>query len=122
MAQEAAERAGIDLRSGYSLRTARRSMELLSIEWANRGLNLWTLETEVVDLLPGVAEYYLPTDTIDLIEHNLRQYNMGDLPVDYPLARMSVSEYSSIPSKASAGRPTVIHIRRRINPSFVVWQ
>jgi hypothetical protein len=122
MAQEAAERAGIDLRSGYSLRTARRSLELLSIEWGNRGLNLWTIATEVVELLPGVPEYFLPPDTIDLIEHDLRQYNVGDLPVDYPLARMSISEYSSIPSKTSQGRPTIIHIRRRINPSFVLWQ
>jgi hypothetical protein len=75
MAQEASEQAGIELRSGYSLRTARRSLELLCIEWANRGLNLWTIEgPEAIELLPGEPEYLLPDDTVDLVEHIVRTW------------------------------------------------
>ena len=75
IAQEAAERAGIEFRSGYALRTARRSLELLSIEWANRGLNLWTIEgPDAIVLEPGVPEYTLPVDTVDLVEHIVRTW------------------------------------------------
>lgn len=121
IAEEASERAGIEFRSGYGLRTARRSLELLSIEWANRGLNLWTLETGFLPLQKGVVEYPLPGDTIDLIEHELRYYDQSDTPVDFPLARMSVSEYEAIPRKDAQGRPSIIHIRRQIAPSFVLY-
>lgn len=123
IAQEAADRAGVDLRSGYSLRSARRSIELLSIEWGNRGLNLWTIEDVSVDLNQGVPEYFLPDDTIDLIEHNLRYWNADTgRPTDYPLVRRSIDEYSVIPNKWSQGRPTTILVRRNIKPSFVLWQ
>jgi hypothetical protein len=122
IAEEAAERAGIEFRAGYALRTARRSIELLSIEWGNRGLNLWTIERESMDLVPGVGEYFLPDDTIDLIEHNLRGYDSQGDPIDYPLTRFTISEYAAIPSKLSQGRPTLIHVVRKITPSFVVWQ
>jgi len=123
IAQEAAERAGVDLRSGYALRSARRSIELLGIEWGNRGLNLWTVETGSIDLEKGVEEYSVPDDTIDLIEHYLRYINPDTgLPVDFPLARMSMDEYGVIPGKLTQGRPTIIHIKRRILPSFVLWQ
>jgi len=123
IAEEASERAGIEFRSGYSLRTARRSIELLSIEWANRGLNLWTVENGVMNLEIGVYEYLLPVDTIDLIEHNLRRWNLdSNGPTDYPLTRMSIDEYSTITNKLSQGRPTIIHIRREIIPKFLIWQ
>jgi hypothetical protein len=69
IAEEAAERAGVEFRSGYVLRSARRSIELLSIEWGNRGLNLWTIDDGTIDVVQGVAEYTVPDDTIDLIEH-----------------------------------------------------
>lgn len=122
IAEEAAERAGVQLRSGYLLRSARRSLELLSIEWGNRGLNLWTIETETMPLVQGQVEYPLPDDTIDLVEHNLRRINLADgKPSDFPLTRMSIDEYSAIPRKLDTGRPTIIHIKRRIHPSFVVW-
>jgi hypothetical protein len=122
IAEEAAERAGIEFRAGYALRTARRSIELLSIEWANRGLNLWTVESGVMDLQVGVYEYPLPDDTIDLIEHSLRTYNVGLQANDYPLTRMSIDEYATIPNKYTVGRPTIIHIRRLIHPTFILWQ
>jgi hypothetical protein len=122
IAEEACERAGVEFRSGYMLRSARRSLELLSIEWGNRGLNLWTVETGTVDLVAGTEEYSTPDDTIDLIEHYLRKWNPDTgKPADYPLARMSMSEYGTIPAKFNTGRPTIINIRRRIHPSFVLW-
>lgn len=140
IAQEASERAGIEFRSGYALRTARRSMELLCIEWANRGLNLWTIEGPVtIDLTPGVFRYDLPSDTVDLIEHNIRTWppgNGGGLesgsgwspwfganqPSDLPLTRFTVSNYAAIPNKLAQGRPSIISIRRAIQPYVLLWQ
>jgi hypothetical protein len=122
IAEEAAERAGVEFRSGYMLRSARRSIELLSIEWGNRGLNLWTVETGVINLTKGVEEYVLPDDTIDLIEHGLRYWNLDSgKPTDFPLARMSLSDYGVISAKFNDGRPTSIHIKRRIHPSILLW-
>lgn len=122
IAEEASERAGVEFRSGYILRSARRSIELLSIEWGNRGLNLWTIEDATVDLEQGVPEYFLPVDTIDLIEHNLRYWNNDSgKPTDYPLTRRSIDEYAVIPNKWNQGRPSTILIRRNITPSFVLW-
>jgi hypothetical protein len=93
MAQEAAEQAGIEFRSGYSLRTARRSLELLSIEWANRGLNLWTIEgPDAITLLPGVLEYYLPDDTVDLVEYVIRTWPSGAPAPGTPLARAALGK------------------------------
>lgn len=137
IAQEASERAGIEFRSGYSLRTARRSMELLFIEWANRGLNLWTIEgPTTIDLTPGVYRYNLPVDTVDLIEHVVRTWPPGNggwspgdplrwrasQPSDLPLTRFTVSEYASIPNKLAQGRPSLISIRRAVQPYFLLWQ
>ncbi|MBA0084204.1 MAG: hypothetical protein HRJ53_04340 [Acidobacteria bacterium Pan2503] len=123
IAEEASERAGIEFRAGYALRSARRSMELLSIEWGNRGLNLWTIEETPVQLQQGVNEYVLPDDTIDLIEYTLRNiYLPTNKPRDFPLARLSIDEYTALPDKQSQGRPTVIHVKRRIPPSFLLWQ
>lgn len=141
IAQEASERAGVEFRSGYSLRTARRSMELLSIEWANRGLNLWTIDgPTTVDLEPGVYKYDLPCDTVDLIEHNIRTWPPGNgaalyagygdwspwyganQPSDLPLTRFTVSEYAVIPNKLAQGRPSIINIRRAIQPYVLLWQ
>lgn len=127
--QEASERAGIEFRSGYALRTARRAIELLSIEWANRGLNLWTIEGPVViDLMPGVLRYELPVDTVDLIEHVIRTWPPGqggwrwNQPSDLPLTRFTVSEYAAIPNKRAQGRPSLISIRRALQPYFLLWQ
>lgn len=124
ISQEASERAGIEFRSGHALRTARRSLELLSIEWANRGLNLWTIDGPTpINLQPGVNQYWLPEDTVDLIEHELRTFSVagGTSYTDLPLNRFTVSEYAAIPNKQAIGRPTVIHIRRQIKPYFMLW-
>lgn len=124
IAEEASERAGIEFRSGYSLRSARRGLELLSIEWANRGLNLWTIEGPVaVDMVPGLERYDLPEDTVDLIEHVVRTpaVSPSNLDQDIPLDRFSISNYAAIPNKMAPGRPSLINIRREIQPYFNVW-
>jgi len=123
IAEEAWERAGREMRSGYDLRTARRSMNLLTIEWQNRGINLWTVDEGYVDLTQGTSQYDLPADTIDLLEQAIRTGN-GDAATqsDLTISRISVSTYSSIPNKLSQGRPIQIWIERlRDNPRFNVW-
>jgi hypothetical protein len=123
LAEEAWERAGREMRSGYDLRTARRSMNLLTIEFANRGINLWTLESGTQILTPGIATYNLPADTIDIIEHVIRT-GAGSpmLQSDLTISRISVSTYASIPTKLTQGRPIQIFIERlRDQPRFTLW-
>jgi len=123
IAEEAWERAGREMRSGYDLRTARRSMNLLTIEWQNRGINMWTIEEGTLNLVQGTATYALPADTIDLLEHVVRT---GDGSVttqsDLNITRISVSTYSSIPNKLNQGRPIQIYVDRgQVSPSVTVW-
>ena len=95
MAEEASGRAGIEFRSADSLRTARMALELLAIEWANRGLNLWTVEgPTAVDLIPGQERYDLPVDTVDLVEHVLRTPSAMGRAYDTPLVRWTFPEYA----------------------------
>jgi len=123
IAEEAWERAGREMRSGYDLRTARRSMNLLTIEWQNRGINMWTIEEGSINLVDGTATYALPADTIDLLEHVVRT---GDgnatTQSDLNITRISVSTYASIPNKLSEGRPIQLYVDRgQANPSVTVW-
>ena len=121
IAEEAWEQAGRELRSGYDLRTARRSLDLMLIEWQNRGINMWTLEAGTQALSSGTAEYNLPADTVDLVEHMLRT-GSGTSQTDTNLVRISVSTYSSIPNKLIQGKPIQLHIKRELaNPVAVVW-
>lgn len=123
IAEEAWERAGREMRSGYDLRTARRSMNLMTIEWQNRGINLWTIDEGTISLTTGTAEYDLPADTIDLLEQVIRtgdgnQSTQSDLTI----SRISVSTYASIPNKLTRGRPIQVWIERlRDNPKINVW-
>ena len=123
IAEEAWERAGREMRSGYDLRTARRSMNLMTIEWQNRGINLWTIDEGTISLTTGTSEYDLPADTIDLLEQVIRtgagnQSTQSDLTI----SRISVSTYASIPNKLSRGRPIQVWIERlRDNPKINVW-
>lgn len=123
IAEEAWERAGREMRSGYDLRTARRSFNLMTIEWQNRGLNLWTLDEGTVNLVQGTAEYDLPADTIDLVDHVIRTGSgSSSTQSDITISRISASTYSSIPNKLAQGRPIQVWIRRlRDNPTIVVW-
>ena len=123
IAEEAWERAGREMRSGYDLRTARRSMNLLTIEWQNRGINMWTIDEGTIDLVQGTSSYDLPADTIDLLEHVIRT-GSGNVSTqsDLSISRISVSTYASIPNKLTQGRPIQIYIDRgQANPSVTVW-
>jgi len=109
--EEAFERAGLVMRSGYDLKTIRRSLNILTLEWQNRGLNLWTIESGTEALTAGTATYTMPTDTIDLIEHQVRM-GTGASQVDYQLERISVSTYAQQTNKNTQGRPTQIFVQR----------
>ena len=124
IAEEAFERAGREMRSGYDLRTARRSMNLLTIEWQNRGINMWTVDSGTIDLVKGqTTPYDLPADTIDLLEHQIRT-GSGNTATqsDLTISRISVSTYASIPNKLTQGRPIQLYIERlRDAPKVNVW-
>jgi len=123
IAEEAWERAGREMRSGYDIRTARRSMNLMTIEWQNRGINLWTVDEGTVTLVKGTSQYDLPADTIDLLEQVIRT-NSGNTTTqsDLTISRISVSTYASIPNKLTEGRPIQVYIERlRDNPKINVW-
>ena len=114
MIEEAYERAGIEVRTGYEFRTARRSLNLLTIEWANRGINLWTIEEGTITLVTGQPVYPIPEDTIDLLDHVVRQ-NSGTASnqTDVSITRISESTYSTIPNKLTTGRPIQVWINRQ---------
>ena len=123
IAEEAWERAGRELRSGYDLKTARRSMNLMTIEWQNRGINMWTIDDGAVTLVEGVTQYDLPADTIDLLEQVIRT-NSGNTTTqsDLTINRISVSTYATIPNKLTRGRPIQVWVERlAANPKFSVW-
>ena len=110
--EEAFERAGLQLQTGYDLKTARRSLNLLTLEWQNRGLNLWTIDSGTQALTAGTATYQMPADTIDLIEHQVRT-GSGTEQVDTSLERISVSSYAQQSSKNLQGRPSQIFVDRQ---------
>lgn len=130
LVEEAFERCGAELRTGYDLRTARRSLNLMTIEWANRGINLWTIEQGSIPMVQGQVAYDLPGDTIDLIDHVVRT-GTGQGQTDININRISVDTYSTIPNKNTQGRPIQVWIERRSgadyptagvrNPRVNVW-
>jgi len=129
--EEAFERCGLELRSGYDFRTARRSLNFMLTEWANRGINLWTIEQGQITLVQGTTTYDLPVDTVDLLEHVIRTFpssiaNQTDININ----RISVSTYSTIPNKLTQGRPIQVWVNRRsgqttdgeiLYPQINVW-
>ena len=132
--EEAFERCGLELRTGYDFRTIRRSLNFMLSEWANRGVNLWTIEQGSINLVQGTTTYDLPADTVDLIEQVIRT-NSGDAPnqTDLNITRISVSTYSTIPNKLTQGRPIQVWVNRQsgqksgseaataTNPQINVW-
>ena len=113
LVEEAFERAGSELRSGYDLKTARRSLNLLFADWANRGINMWTFEQGAITLIPGVSTYALPNDTVDLLEHVIRTgANSVATQADLTITRISVSTYATIPNKLQQARPIQLWIQR----------
>jgi hypothetical protein len=129
--EEAFERCGAEMRTGYDFRTARRSLNLLTIEWANRGINLWTLEQGSIPMVQGQITYNLPVDTIDLLEQVIRT-DAGTSPnqIDINISRISADTYITIPNKNAQGRPIQVWINRQSgattptgvqNPQINVW-
>jgi hypothetical protein len=123
IAEEAWERAGREMRSGYDLKTARRSMNLMTIEWQNRGINMWTIEEGYINMVQGTSTYDLPADTIDIMEHVIRtgQGNVST-QADLSITRISVSTYATIPNKLQQARPIQVWVQRlRDAPKITVW-
>ena len=128
--EEAFERCGRELRTGYDFRTAKRSLALLLMDWANRGINLWTLEEGSHVLTYNQGTYDLPVDTVDLLDHVIRT-GSGTTQQDINITRISSSTYLAIPNKNATGRPIQIWINRRtgatdaagavVYPQFTVW-
>jgi len=118
--EEAFERCGLEMRSGYDLRTARRSLNIMSAEWSNRGLNLWTVAEGTLSITAGTATYTLPSDTIDLLEHVIRT-GSGSTQSDQSLTRISGSTYATLTSKNSEGKPVQIYVDRQATPTVTLW-
>jgi hypothetical protein len=109
--EEAYERIGLEMRTGYDAKTARRSMNLMFAEWANRGLNLWTVTEDTLTVTQGVSEYTLGTDVVDILDMALRRDG-----VDLEMERISRSDYLDFPNKTDQGRPSQFYFDRQIAP------
>ena len=114
--EEAFERCGVEIRTGYDLRSARRSMNLLFADWANRGLNQWTITQRTQALTTNDVEYTLNADVIDILSMVVRRSG-----VDYSMTRISRDDYINLPNKASAGRPSQYFLDRQITPNLKLW-
>lgn len=114
--EEAFERCGLEVRTGYDLKTAKRSMNLMLAEWANRGLNQWTIKQRTVTLTQGDGDYDLGTDVIDILSVVVRRSN-----TDYALDRISRDSFLSIPNKTTQGRPSQFFLDRQVTPTLKVW-
>jgi hypothetical protein len=121
MVEEAFERAGSELRTGYDLRTARRSLNLLFADWANRGVNMWTFEQNTIILATGQPTYALPDDTVDLLDHVIRtNANVANNQADLTITRISMPTYATIPNKLVQARPIQVWVQRLTGNSSVL--
>ena len=114
--EEAFERCGLEVRTGYDLKTAKRSLNLLFADWANRGLNQWTIEQRSFTLTASDGEYVLDNDVVDILSLVVRRSG-----IDYSLDRISRDTYLNIPSKTTTGRPTQFFVDRQITPNLKIW-
>jgi hypothetical protein len=121
--EEAFERAGSEMRTGYDLKTARRSLNILFADWANKGINMWTIEQGSITLVPGTATYNLPSDTVDLLEHVIRTgAGNSATQADLTITRISVSTYATLPNKLTQARPIQVWIDRiSPTPTINLW-
>ena len=124
LVEDAFERCGAELRTGYDLRTARRSMNLLFADWANRGVNMWTFEQVTIPLVQGLNTYTIPTDTVDLLDHVIRtQANQQANQADLTITRISIATYATLPNKLQQARPIQVWYQRldgQISPTASV--
>ena len=114
--EEAFERCGLEVRTGYDARTARRSLNLMFAEWANRGINMWTVEQGTITLTQGQAQETLLPDVVDVLEIVLRRGN-----TDYEVERISRGDYVTLPNKTTQGRPSQFWFNRQISPVINLW-
>jgi len=120
--EEAYERAGLEMKSGYDLKTARRSLDLMSLEWINRGLNLWTIEEGTQTLTAGTATYSFPSGTIDFLDQMIRtDAGETNTQTDTSITRISPSTYASLPNKLQQAKPLQIYIQRTTSPQYTLW-
>lgn len=119
LCEEAFERAGREMRSGYDMRTARRSINLMLADWGNRGINLWTIEQGTINLIQGTNTYNLPLDTVDLLDHVIRT-GAGNATTqsDLTITRISSSTYSTIPNKLTQARPIQVWVQRLTGQTY----
>ena len=120
--EEAYERAGVEMRGGYDLKTARRSLDLMSLEWINRGLNLWTIEEGSQALTAGTATYSFPSGTIDFLDQMIRT-DAADTAnqTDTSITRISPPTYAAIPNKLTQAKPLQIYFQRTTSPQYTLW-
>ena len=114
--EEAFERCGLEARTGYDLKTARRSLNLMLADWANRGLNQWTIQQRTISLVKSDGEYSLDPDVIDILSVVVRRDG-----TDFSIDRISRDEFLSIPTKTTEGRPTQFFLDRQITPNLKIW-
>jgi hypothetical protein len=114
--EEAFERCGLEVRTGYDAKTARRSLNLMFADWANRGLNLWTVKQGTLTLTEGQAQETLTADVVDILEVTLRRDG-----TDYEVERISRGEYATLPNKTTKGRPSQFYFDRQIDPVINLW-
>tara|TARA_R110002012_G_scaffold55022_8_gene140644 strand:+ start:2208 stop:2873 length:666 start_codon:yes stop_codon:yes gene_type:complete len=115
--EEAYERCGLEVRTGYDARTARRSLNLMFADWANRGLNLWTVAQGTTNLVQGTSTYTLTADVVGMLEMVLRRDG-----TDYEVERISRGDYLTFPNKTDQGRPSQFYFNRQIDPIITLWQ
>ena len=118
--EEAYERAGTEMRTGYDLRTARRSLNIMLLGWVNRGLNLWTVSEATLDMVAGTKTYTLADDCVDVLDAVIRD-GTGDSQVDYNLTRLSVSTYAQTSNKNTPARPTSYYVDRQNRATVTVY-
>ena len=114
--EEAFERCGLEAKTGYDLQTARRSMNIMLAEWANRGLNQWTIEQRTQALTADDADYSLGTDVIDILSAVVRRSG-----TDFSMSRVSRDTFTNIPVKTTTGRPTQYFLDRQITPNLKIY-
>lgn len=119
--EEAFERCGVEARTGYDLRTARRSLNLMLADWANRGLNQWTINNSTTAVVAGTSNYTLAADTIDVLSPVVLRTGTGSAQSDIELTRISRGEYVNIPNKNTVGRPVQYFVDRQISPVIKLW-
>ena len=118
--EEAFERCGLELRTGYDLKTAKRSINLMLAEWANRGLNQWTIEQTTQTVTKGTNQYTLNSNVIDILDCSIRRDTDGT-NLDLQMSKISRSEYLNIPTKSTQARPTQFFLDKQVSPVLNIW-